>query len=249
MSAAPINSGKQIQVQGTVQDENPSGVTITLSGVASGSITPSSNGQFSYVTTASGLGTVNAVARDQESLNSNTASAQITSTSPGMTLILNKNSQGTTVSGVVTDEAPGGLTVTFGGAMWGSTVTNGDGSFSYSGMAGSGAITGAVSDAWGNATNVTASNAANNAASIQGFVALQGANNVWTFKGKVVDEDPRNLKVEFGGLPELLNRSVWTQDDGSFTFSTVLTPGEHGTATAKVQDWWGLWSSEAQAIV
>lgn len=250
MSAAPTNVGKQVQIQGTVQDENPAGVTITLSGVVSGSITPKADGTYSYVTTASGLGTITAVARDQESLSSNSVSAQITSATPSMSLVLNKGPNGTSVSGVVTDEARGGLTVTLGGAMWGSTLTNSDGSFTYSGPAiGSGAVTGSIADVWGNATSVTASNAANKAPQIVDFIALQGAHNTWSFEGRVLDENPQGLRVYFGGLPELELRSTVVECDGSFSFTTTLSPGEHGTATAQVQDWWGLWSNEAEAIV
>lgn len=250
LTAVPLNNGELVQIQGTVQDENPSNVTINLSGVVSDTVRPDVDGRFNYVTTAAGLGTIGAVARDQENLTSDAVFATITSASPTMTLTITRGSGNlVTVSGVLTDEDPGGRTVTLGGVLSGSTVTNGDGSYSLTGNAsGYGPITGSANDPWGNGATASG-DFAHQAPKIVNFVAVQGTNNVWEFKGQVLDEVPNGITVRFGGLSELLNRSTITQYDGSFTFCTMLMPNEHGTATAQAQDSFGLYSNVAQAIV
>jgi hypothetical protein len=63
-SAHPTNTpgSREVELKGTVSDVFPQSDTVTFSGVATGSVTPDSSGNFDYFTGASSLGIVTAVA-------------------------------------------------------------------------------------------------------------------------------------------------------------------------------------------
>ncbi|MEX2560707.1 MAG: hypothetical protein WD403_12370, partial [Pirellulales bacterium] len=58
--------GKTVDLGGMVADNFPLGVTVNFTGVVTGSTTVASSGSFSYVGTATSLGTVTATASDSE---------------------------------------------------------------------------------------------------------------------------------------------------------------------------------------
>src|SRR5262245_57698906 len=74
---ATVLSGHMVSLTGTVADENPAGVQVMFSGVASGSATANAAGQFSLTTPASTLGTINAQARDTQMLCSQSKSSTL----------------------------------------------------------------------------------------------------------------------------------------------------------------------------
>jgi hypothetical protein len=63
-SANPTNGpgSRQVELKGTVSDFNPQMDTVTFTGQVGGQTTPDFNGNFDYVGSAGGLGTVTAVA-------------------------------------------------------------------------------------------------------------------------------------------------------------------------------------------
>ncbi|HEV7223453.1 MAG TPA: hypothetical protein VGN42_12175, partial [Pirellulales bacterium] len=60
LSVGPTGNGKYVTISGTVNDESPAGLTVSFSGVASGSATTDASGGFSLYALATGLGTVTA---------------------------------------------------------------------------------------------------------------------------------------------------------------------------------------------
>ena len=74
---------------------------------------------------------------------------------------------------------------------------------------------------------------------------------IYTFIGKVEDEQPGGLTVRFGGLTSLEGQSTVTDANGNFSFSVALTNNvnDRGAATAITRDVQGLDSSEAIASV
>jgi len=121
-SATPTNAAnsRQVELKGTV-----SGVaqqeTVTFTGEVNTSTGVDSSGNFDYIGYAGGLGTVTAVASGMvyyTHVTSAPANALITSTAPVITsFFVGAAGDGTwTFSGHVSDEAPSGICVQFGGA-------------------------------------------------------------------------------------------------------------------------------------
>jgi hypothetical protein len=108
-----------VLLTGQVTDESPASVTITFGGVMAGMTTPDATGAYSYMAEASGLGTVTAVATDNEQLSSEVASGLVSSNAPSF--IEFGAAEGPnrywTFTGRVSDESPAGLIVRFGGGM------------------------------------------------------------------------------------------------------------------------------------
>jgi hypothetical protein len=73
---------KSVVVSGTVYDESPGGLTVTIAGVASGSTTTDSAGHFSVTVTAGSLGDLTAHTTDSGGLGSNLASVTLTMNPP-----------------------------------------------------------------------------------------------------------------------------------------------------------------------
>ncbi|MCI0377405.1 MAG: hypothetical protein L0215_07355 [Gemmataceae bacterium] len=164
--------------------------------------------------------------------------------------IMSVQQKNVVLSGVVQDESPAGLTVQFSGQYTGTTQTDSEGTFTVSVTpAQLGAIFAGTTDNIGQASNVAQVNVTSNAPAIVNFAATRLAGNIFTFTGRVVDEDPLGLKVTFGGLPSLVGRYVLAGADGSFSLTVELACGEEGIATAQTTDWWLLNSAIAETLV
>jgi hypothetical protein len=251
LAVQPLNSGRMVQLSGTVVDGNPASVAVIFRGVVSATTTASAAGNFRATAQASGLGTVSAVGVDDAGLSSNTAQAAVASSVPTLTLSLAYGAQrAVTLSGQVTAPAPGGLTVTFTGAAAGTTTTHADGSYSLTVTASQlGNVQAVVQDPWGQNSAPAQVTVANNAPTVTNFQAIHQSLNVWTFQGQVTDESAPGLSVRFGGLPSLAGQMVTVGSDGWFYLTITLQAGEAGTASAQTTDWWGLNSNTALADV
>ena len=128
-SATPTNmpGSRQVELRGTVSDSMVQNDTVMFTGVASGSTRPDSSGNFDYFTSASGLGTVTAIASGYTygmmgmktgTTTSEAVNALVTSGAPTIASFnVIQGSGGTwTFSGHVCDESPYGIVVQFGGA-------------------------------------------------------------------------------------------------------------------------------------
>jgi hypothetical protein len=247
LTAQPLNSGRLVELAGTVTDSDPATVTITFSGVVSASTTANASGSFDCAAQASGLGTVSAVGADTLGLTSNTAQATITSAAPTLTLAIAYGAQRTiTLSGQVTDAQAGACTVQFTGVATGSTTTNADGTYRLTVSASQlGTVQAVAQDPWGQKSAAAQLSVTSAAPSITNFQAIRGTLNVWTFQGQVTDESAQGLVVRFGGLPSLAGYTATVRSDGWFYLTVELPDGEQGTASAQTTDWWGLDSNES----
>lgn len=154
------------------------------------------------------------------------------------------------LSGQVTDEQPGGLTVQITGVYTGSVQTNADGSFSVAIQPSQlGSIFATVTDAEGLSSTSMEDVLTSFVPTISNFSARRLYGNCWTFSGTVSDECAEGLIVHFGGLPSLEGKTAVVGADGTFSLTIDLQPGEEGTATAQTTDWWGQDSNEAWCLV
>ena len=115
-SATPTNTGRQVELRGTVADDHPERDLLTFTGAVISNTTPDIYGNFDYFTTAAGLGTVTAVASHygQKSL---PVTGIIASAAPVITSfeVIQGPNGNWTFQGTVADECPAGIVVTFGG--------------------------------------------------------------------------------------------------------------------------------------
>jgi hypothetical protein len=239
-AAAVQGQGNTVVLTGTVTDPGASSVSVTFQGVASVT-TVVSNGSFSVQTQASALGTIVAQAIDNLSLSSSQVSTQLAVAAPTLTFTVSQAGQhNVTVSGQVTAQAPGGLTVTLSGVVTGTATTTSTGSFSWAGTATNlGQVNGAVTDVWSQTGNGTAQ-LTNAPPSIIGFTAsFDSTIGAWTFTGQVRDEYAAGLTVVLSGIPGQPNVSVTVCSNNWFYDTVVLNSGASGTVSASVTDWWG----------
>jgi hypothetical protein len=169
-----------------------------------------------------------------------------------LTLAVSYGTQKTiTLSGHLSDNGPlAGKTVNFSGAATGSATTDGNGDYSLTLSANSlGTVRAYTSDGQSNIPSITLTS---NTPVIQNFGWVEMPNHWFTFTGKVIDESPGGLVVQFGGAPESMqNKSVTVAADGTFSFTIQLdgTINDNGTVSAVVTDWWGLTSAAAYCVV
>lgn len=243
---ATPTSGTAVTLTGAVTDNNPSSVSLSFSGVMSGTTTADSSGNFTFTANATGLGTVSAVATDGQGLQSSTAQAQVACAKPSLTLhwgLVGQNQ--INLYGSVTAGTPGGLTVQFTGVVSGSTVTNADGSFRTSLRAsGVGQVQATVTDVWGQVSDPAAVTVTDTKPIIETFIATRGSGTTWTFSGTADCDTVSGDTVTLSGMPSLQGQTTKTQSDGSFSITITLQQGEEGTAAAVVTDWFNLTSDQ-----
>jgi hypothetical protein len=153
----------QVELMGTVQDTDPGSIIVTFSGPGlSASITLSGSASFDVLTTATSLGTVNALATNQRTGQTGSASAPITDRAPSITNFTASQLGGGywVFQGQVTDDqSVAGLVVTLAGlpSLQGVTATvNSNGWFSVTvrlKTGESGTATAQTTDCWGLASN------------------------------------------------------------------------------------------------
>jgi hypothetical protein len=156
-SLTVTQSGPNRAVTVMGQVSSGAGLTVTLSGVVTGTATTGTNGMFTFSGTASGLGQVNASVTDSWG-QTGTAAALLTNAAPTITNFEAENTGFQNIwniEGRVTDEWAPGLTVTFAGvpALQNVQVTVGnDGWFHIQVQLGPtdiGLLVATVTDWWG----------------------------------------------------------------------------------------------------
>jgi hypothetical protein len=238
-TAAPMNSGKLVDLHGSIADSNPSSVAITFSGVAAGSTHADANGNFDLQVTAASLGAVAASGADQDGTTAS-RSATVSASAPSLTLNLAYGTgKQVTLSGKVTDAQPGGLVVTFTGVVGGTTTTDGNGNYSVTLTASSlGQISATTQDVWAlnsAAASVTVSDVG---PTITIFGSQRG--NIWTFSGHVTGNFAPGSVVTFSGPADINGKTATIGSDGSYSLSVMLSSSDVGWVTASVTDIWGL---------
>lgn len=153
---------RNVRLSGTVYDESPTNLTVTLGGKVSGNTVTTTGGWFTIDLAASGLGDVTASVTDGQGVASNVPRITLTSSPPtisNFTVTITGNTY--TFTGKVTDESAAGLSVTFGGdisEISGSTRTVGNDTwFTYTVTltpGTTGLVTAKTTDWWGLDSNL-----------------------------------------------------------------------------------------------
>jgi hypothetical protein len=161
MSVAPGPS-RTATVTGQVCCNSPAGLTVTLSGVVSGSVTTTANGTFTFTGPASALGQVQATVTDVWGVAA-TSSATLTASPPTIVNFqaINLGNNVWTFTGQVQDEYAAGLVVKLAGITSldnnnATATVQADGTFSYTialQPGESGSVTANCMDWWGQPSN------------------------------------------------------------------------------------------------
>jgi hypothetical protein len=248
-----MNVVRPVTVSGTVTDDNPAGLTVTLTGVVGTTATTDSSGRFSVTTNAAGLGVVNATTVDSNGLGSNTATANISCAAP---LISNftcvDNAGVVTLAGTVTDAAANGMAVTLQGnlpsLLNGHTVSaDAGGHFTYSFTAApgdQGTVTATCTDCWGQASN-TATATLTPSPVVTLAVTMNGGRSV-TLSGVVTANNPAGMTVSFTGTGVTSATAV---TDSTGHYSLTLTAASLGDVHAATVDSLGQTSNTAIATI
>jgi len=154
------------------------------------------------------------------------------------------------LSGQVTDAPSTGVSVHFSGAVYHSTFTQPDGSFSlFADVASLGTVHAVAYDENGiEISSIADAEITSNAPQIVLTSVTNSNGNYWTITGHVTDENPGGLVVRFGGPA-----SGWTttvKANGAFTVTCYIDENyAYGSLTAMTTDWWGLDSNTAVAAM
>ncbi len=247
-----LQGGTTVTLSGQVNDADPEDCTVTFSGVVNGTVTPNPNGTYSFTTTATGLGTISAIAVNAAQLSSNVVATPISVAAPTLTLNLTlDDARNVTLTGQVTGPDPSHDLVVFIGAVSGSVTPNADGSFSLQTEAlALGNVQAVVRDSWDQVSAQATATVTNQAPEIVNFKAVPlDVDHAWHFQGTALDESPYHLKVFLEGTPSVNNVPITVSSTGGFATDIVLGPKEQGTVAAEVEDWWGTVSEAVFAEV
>ncbi len=239
-SAVIMNMGKQVELTGTTQDAE-AGTVVVFSGKVVGAATVDAEGRFDVIETASGLGTITASVSEFSAI-----SIDLWEMPPGISIdnVVYGNQQARTVTviGSVAAAQKGGRTVTLGGVLTGSAVTNSEGVFSYTGNAsGPGYITAQTTDIWGQESNVAQYWVNGIVPVITNFQITRNGYGQWVASGTVTGGDVNGIGVAIGGITS----GSGTVNGGSFSIIVGIGPGAFGTVTAVATNGWGLFSTTA----
>jgi hypothetical protein len=144
------------------------------------------------------------------------------------------------VSGTLTADNPGSVTITLSGVAAGSGTANANGTFQLTVPASNlGVVSAVATDAANQSSQpAQATLAADPATVILNSLASAGFPGV-TVSGQIITDDPGFLPVTFGGA--LPGGGVSTDAEGNFTAS--LTASSFGNATVSTTDEWGVVST------
>lgn len=245
----PTGNGTYVQLSGSVHDESPAGLSVSFSGVVSGSATTDASGNFSLIALASSLGNVAAATSDVWGVASQPAAATLSDSGPVVQLNPPQhNVNGTvTVSGTVSDITPGGISVSVTGVVGGTATTDSSGAFSLTVQpSGSGTIMATATDVWRqtSAPAQTTYSATSNVAALtmSGLVSNYLGYGQWQITGKVSGGDPSTTTISYSGTA---NGSTTIDSNGNFSF-VVLTSGPYyaGSETVTATDATGATASQ-----
>ena len=231
LSVNPTGDGKNVLLSGSVQDESPAGLTVSFSGVSSGSTTTDASGNFSLVALASDLGDVTATVSDAWGAASLPATATLGSQAPVVQLDQPQTDATgmVTVSGYVSALSPGGLSVDVSGAVNGTATTDASGYFTLTAQSsGPGTVSVTATNSW-NQTSSPAQATVNppmtnpSPMSIINLTAIYLNNGIWLVTGTVQGGDLSTATVSYSGTAS--GSATGRQFDRRFQFrSQCLQP-------------------------
>jgi hypothetical protein len=217
-----------------------------------GTAYPDASGYFTYTGEANYLGQIEAVAIDQEYMESDPAYVELASDEPVIDSLAVTYGYRTevTIAGQVIDEDPGGLTVYFTGAVEGSAVTDSNGDFTIQvadGIASLGSVVVSVWDVWGQETSDYVEIYGDDPPEIVNFTTHINGSGLLTVEGTVNDEDADGLTVTITFWGQ--NYEVTTDSNGDFSWQLQLEEGQEDLLTAIAYDWWTLESNACEEYV
>jgi hypothetical protein len=242
--------GAEVTVSGYVIDEWPEYAEVILDGVLNEVAYPDSTGYFECIGDASGVGTIEAIAIDDEYLWSDPAEVELQSQVPSVTSlqIVYNGKNDITIQGKISDEDPEDATVYIYGAVFEELTPDANGDFSVDITDASlGSIEVYAVDALDQESDTLYDDITSDAPEIVNFSAIVSPGNVLTVEGDVIDEDAAGLTVEITWLDETYEVTV--DQFGHFVWIHQLNPGDNGWVSALTFDWWGQESNNPEDLV
>lgn len=243
---AQTAAGHNVAVEGQVMGLESS-YQVALSGPVSASFSLHGSGAFSYIGPATGLGIVTANVSDSDG-DTAQASANISDPPPQVSsLMVEATGQGkqVDVSGTVTAQSPGGLSVQFSGSAGlaaSSATTDSGGNFSLLTTAtGLGNVSAMVTDVWGVSSPTLTTTLEVARPQIIGFTAVRLGNGLWQFQGTVSGPDASGDSVQLSGLA---SATATPNASGTFSETVYLGNGPSGVEYATATDIWGQTSDQ-----
>jgi hypothetical protein len=255
-SVMPTGDGKNVQISGMVQDESPGGLSVSFSGVVSGSVTTDSSGNFSLETTASALGNVAATTSDAWGVSSSEADSTLSSDPPTVSFWSEPtgSNQEITVYGQVTAGVPNGATVTISGVASGTATADSYGNFSLTADAsGEGSLSASATDVWGQTSSTSTTTVLGSVPSIGSLNAVPIYNQsnqfvAWELTGEIYDF-AGTFTLNISGIYSGESSVTTTAQDDTFTISIPLPENANGQLTVVATNSWGESSGPAYAYV
>ena len=253
-SLSGVNIANHWIVTGQLTAGDPSTTTVAISGSVSGNATVRADGTFEFITTQTGGGAVIAEANNADG--SDTENADVApdpgNLSPYLTMSVAYGARkAITLSGNVYDDHPANLTVTFSGSASGTTTTDVNGHYSVILTAISlGTVSASVTNGQSLASNTPSVVLVSNAPVISGLVANNDGSFMLKLRGRVTDEDPAGLIVNFTStITQVNGRTATVGSDGWFELDVIIMPNTHGVIEVDTADWWGEDSNTASTTI
>jgi hypothetical protein len=267
LRAAPVKGGNVILV-GQVADtdaegvlSNPSGVTVTFTGVISGTATADADGCFALTVPATASGTVSATATDGQGLTSDAVTADVALPAPPVAsdtpvidwiMVTPLKGKGVLVTGMVSDANPDGLFVNLTGAVSGTATTDATGAFSlFLDADALGTVWATATDGSGRTSDAASATFTSPAPQVQNFSWTCDV-GVFHFTGQVLAPDAPGMSVTLQGEPKAFaqGQQVTVGATGWFNLTVALSGRENnGTLEAIATDCWGQQSNAADLVV
>ena len=228
------DSASTVTLSGTMTDIDAAGATVTFTGLVAGSTVTDANGNFSYTTSVSAIGAIDAATTDLWGQASNTAEVDVTA-APTVTLATQVFAgHQVQLTGTVSGAFAAGATVTFSGAVNGSTTAGANGNYTFTTTSATlGTVTAVAVDGQQHTSNAASATVAEAAPTITLTVTAASADSV-TLSGTVTDIDAAGESVAISGA---LNETVTADANGNFSFT--MPTADLGSVNVATTDQWG----------
>lgn len=241
----------EVQVTGWVSGPFAAHATVQFSGAVSGSVVADEFGYYAFSTPSALLGEFYVSAQVENQTISSPICSSVVVAAPCVSLTIESQTETTvTICGSLSSLDNAEKNLDLWGVSLTSVTTDSAGKFSFTiDRTELSTLQVSATDFWGQTSNfATASVAA--APLIVEFEAVRNTTSqLWTFSGRVQGEGIEGKVVTLGGLASLLGQTATVNADGTFTYSTFLTQGEFGAASAQILNPTGIDSNIAYAEV
>ena len=228
-------SGYVITMSGHVNDLDAPAETVHFGGIVNGSTSVDANGDFTFTTTFSSLGTIQASVTNLWDLTAAPAEVSLTTPSTVNLTVQVLPDHQVQLSGYVIGAFNDGATVQFGGAVTASATTDANGFFTYTTSEASLGLVSVVGLYQGQEITPVIYDTIEVAGPTITLSVVDVSGYVVTLSGHVNDLDAPSETVHFGGI---VNGSTSVGANGDFTFTTTFST--LGAIQASVTNLWDL---------